>query len=161
MTSSTVPWEQVRAEIEARQSTWRWRLSSPFHRAWHKYNPRELRRRVRWGVQRWRRGYSDLDVWNTDHHLCRIIPPMMRQLSRELHGVPGTIAMRFEADTHAERMELAVAEWRRILLTVADGFEAWTLMDAEHPDGERLAELTARWKEGSALLIEHFGAFWD
>ena len=86
---------------------------------------------------------------------------MMRQLSRELHGVPGTIAMQFDVDTHEERMELAVSEWRRILEAVAVGFESWLKLVEEHPDGERLTELTQRWEEGAALLIEHFGAFWD
>lgn len=161
MTSSTIPWEQALAELEARQRTWRWRLTAPLCRVWHRYNPRELRRKVRWGLQRWRRGYSDLDVWNTDHHLCRIIPPMMRQLSRDLHGVPGTIAMQFEVDTDAERMELAVAEWRRILEAVAVGFEAQARIVNDYPEGEELAELERQWQEGSALLIEHFGAFWD
>lgn len=149
------------AEIEIRKNTWGWRLTNPFRRTWREYNPRELRRKVRWGVQRWRRGYSDLDVWNTDHHLATIIPPMMRQLSRDLHGVPDTISMQFEVDTPEERMELAVSEWRRILEAVAVGFESWAKLDEEHPDGERLAELTARWEEGSGLLIKHFGAFWD
>lgn len=160
-TPSTVSLEEMFAELDARQATWQWKLARPFRRAWHVANPRELRRKVRWGVQRWRRGYSDLDVWNTDHFLATIIPPMMRQLSHELHGVPGTIAARFEAETHGDRMELATAEWRRILLTVADGFEAWTTMSEEYPEGERLAELTRRWEEGSALFVEHFGGFWD
>ena len=137
--------------------TW-WRT---LRRSPRRLDPRELRRQIRWGIQRWRRGYSDLDVWNVDHFLCSVIPPMMRQLSRDLHGVPSVLAMQFDAVDHEERMELATAEWRRILEAVAVGFEAWQAMFDEDPEGERLAELTARWKTGSALLIEHFGAFWD
>jgi len=107
-------------------------------------------------VQRWRRGYSDCDVWNFDHHLARIIPPAMRQLSRELHGVPGDIAERCGGD-----MDAATVEWRKILEAVAAGFEAWQTMSEECPEGERLAELTQRWEHGAGLLVEHFGAFWD
>lgn len=156
MSENLMSLDEVFAELEARQRTWRYRLTRPFWWAWHNYNPRELRRKVRWGVQRWRRGYSDLDVWNADHHLARIIPPMMRQLSHELHGVPGTILAEYDGD-----VEVAVTEWRRIMETVAVGFESWMKINDEYPTGERLEELNRRWEEGSALLIKHFGAFWD
>lgn len=148
-------WNELLGEIE---TDTRW---GKIRRLRHRLAPKELRRKVRWGIQRWRRGYSDCDVWNFDHYLAGVIPPAMRQLSRELHGVPGTIAMQFDATTHAERMDLATAEWRRILEAVAVGFEAWAALDEEHATGERREELTRRWETGSALLIEHFGGFWD
>lgn len=134
---------------------------SKARRLWLRYNPRELRREVRWGIQRWRRGYSDRDVWNLDNHLATIIPPMMRQLGHELHGVPGTLAMAFEVETHEERMELATAEWRRILEAVAVGFESWPNLDEADPGSERYDELVRNWETGTALFIEHFGGFWD
>ena len=132
------------------------KLPSRWDRLRYRLSPRrmtDLRRSIRWGVQRWRRGYSDLDVWSIDHFLVKVIPPMMRQLSRELHGVPGHLV--------AEHGDLALVEWRRILEDVAAGFEAWSILDEEYPEGERRAELEARFEKGAGLLIKHFGAFWD
>lgn len=136
-----------------RPDTW-W---SRVRRLWFRWSPTMLRQEVRWGLQRWRRGYSDCDVWNFDHHLARIIPPAMRQLSHELHGAPEDIVQQYDD------VETAVVEWRRILEAVAVGFEAWSKLDDEHPhpEGERLAELMGLWEEGSGLLIKHFGGFWD
>lgn len=138
-------------------------LLSPPPRPWWKewryqirrLSPRNVQRNIRWGIQRWQRGYSDCDVWSIDHHLARIIPPMMRQLGRELHGIPG------EMVEECGSMEAAEVEWRRILEAVASGFDAWTTMFDEHPQGERLAELEEKWQTGSELLIKHFGSFWD
>ena len=108
--SSMVSWEEVLAmRAVVRDSRWE-RALRPFWRARREWAPRYVVRKLQWGCQRWRRGFSDRDVWNADHHLARIIPPMMRQLSRDLHGVPGFIYAK-----HDEDMDAAVAEWGEIL----------------------------------------------
>jgi hypothetical protein len=132
---------------------WTWR--SELRYRIRRLRPRELRREIRWGIQRWRRGYSDCDVWSIDHHLARIIPPMMRQLSTILHGAPGYLIDEYGSPEAAE------AEWRRILEAVAVGFEAWAIIFDEYPTDDRLDELNKKWEEGSQLLVKHFGAFWD
>jgi hypothetical protein len=132
---------------------WTWRSELRYHI--RRLRPRELRREIRWGIQRWRRGYSDLDVWSFNHYLAQIIPPAMRQLSSELHGVPVHLMEEFRSP------EVAEAEWRRILEAVAVGFEAWSTIDEEFPERDRLAELQDKFDTGAGLLIKHFGSFWD
>jgi hypothetical protein len=131
---------------------WTWR--SELRYRIRRLDPRRLCREIRWGIQRWRRGYSDRDICSFDHHLARIIPPVMRQLSSE-HGVPGHLMEEFRSP------EVAEMEWRRILEAVAAGFEAWSTIDEEFPEGDRLAELQAKFDTGAGLLIKHFGSFWD
>jgi hypothetical protein len=118
--------------------------------------PKDTYREIRWGIQRWRRGYSDRDVWSMDHFLSSVIPPAFRQLRSELHGVPGHIAEKHDS------VDEAAVEWGEILEKIAAGFEAWHTLFEECPrDWNRRDELQAKFDEGARLFVEHFGAFWD
>lgn len=109
---------------------------------------RDLRREIRWGIQRWRRGFSDRDVWNLDSYVARVVSGGVRQLITELHGWPGE-PMTFE-------------EWKGILDTIATGFEAHlALDDVPYGDDDRRADLERQWQEGSRLFVEWFGGLWD
>jgi hypothetical protein len=108
--------------------------------------PRALMREIKWGVQRWRRGYSDRDVWGLDSHLARVISGGVRQLITELHGHPG---------------EMTFEEWQAILAKIAAGFEAHMTLHEEYPDEDRGAELERQWEEGSRLFLEWFAGLWD
>jgi hypothetical protein len=131
------------AEAEAQP---RWRKA--YSRLRHRYAPRLLLREIKWGAQRWRRGYSDRDVWGFDTYLARVISRGVRQLITELHGWPGE-PMTFE-------------EWKDILDKIAAGFEAHTILHEDYPsDPDRRAELERQWQEGSALFVEWYGGLWD
>jgi hypothetical protein len=129
---------------------------STMRRALLRLSPRELRRQVRWGIQRWRRGYSDCDVWSLDHYFASVIPPAFRQLRSELHGVPGHMIAKHGGDADA-----AEAEWREILEKIAAGFEAWLTIFDTYPRGEENEALQRQFDEGARLFVEHYGAFWD
>jgi len=127
------------------KNTWRRRV-----RYWTRPRRlRELQREIKWGIQRWRRGYSDCDVWNLDGYLARVISGGVRQLIGELHGWPGP-PMTFE-------------EWEGILGKIATGYEAHLALHEEMPrrDSDREAELQRQYKEGAALFVEWFGGLWD
>jgi hypothetical protein len=131
----------------------RWRKTSRWVRH---HTPKDLYREVKWGVQRWRRGYSDSDVWSFDYHLAWIVPPAMRQLNATRHGVPAELV------EECGSPEAADVKWGEILEAVARGFDAQrTILEECLPQDERLADLERQWREGSELLIKHFGSFWD
>ena len=69
-------------------------------------------RRVRWFVQRGKRGWADCDWWNMDRYLSTIILPMLKQLKENQHGYPGY----GQASTPEK--------WDAILDKMIEGFEA-------------------------------------
>ena len=50
----------------------------------------QLGRNLRWAYQRMVRGYADVDVYDMDRYLTRIIPPMLRAMaSNKIGAYPG------------------------------------------------------------------------
>jgi len=64
--------------------------------------------KVKWFVQRGRRGWADCDLWNMDNHLGKVISEMLKELKRIQHGYPAY---------------LEEEEWDEILDSMIKGFE--------------------------------------
>lgn len=52
------------------------------------YRIKNFPRKVKWFIQRGKRGYADCDLWNFDTYLEKIISKGLRELSRTTHGYP-------------------------------------------------------------------------
>ena len=118
-------------------------------------NPFEYGRRVKWFLQRGKRGYSDRDLWGFDYYLCEIMPKALRQLNDIRHGYP---------DSPFAKTGMTDKKWGRILEQMAVGFEAYgeTLNDHEHMGNSSwYKKRIKRWEVGSKLFIKYFGALWD
>lgn len=109
-------------------------------------------RRARWLVQRARRGWADPDVWNTRHHLRKVIGGMLLQLRDRGHSWPGG--------------ELRTPdEWAVILTAIAEPL----LLDWDRDmDGETTAERTTRQvteadaqRDALRLMATWFHHLWD
>ena len=61
---------------------------------WLRYRVKELFSSLKWKIQRFKRGYADVDVWDFESWFLDIIPKMLTQLKKQLHGCP--IDMEFE-----------------------------------------------------------------
>ena len=61
---------------------------------WLRYRVKELLSSLKWKIQRFKRGYADVDVWNFETWFLGTIPKMLTQLKKQLHGCP--IDMEFE-----------------------------------------------------------------
>ena len=61
---------------------------------WLRYRIKELFSSLKWKIQRFKRGYADVDVWDFETWFLDIIPKMLTQLKKQLHGCP--INMEFE-----------------------------------------------------------------
>ena len=61
---------------------------------WLRYRVKELLGSLKWKIQRFKRGYADVDVWNFETWFLDTIPKMLNQLKKQLHGCP--IGMEFE-----------------------------------------------------------------
>jgi len=85
-----------------------------------RYFPKE----VKWFWQRGTRGWSDQDAWSVYDHLNEIIPPMLRQMSKNSHGYP--VAMYEDSNKHehtAEESDAAKRKWDYTLNTIIYAFE--------------------------------------
>lgn len=89
---------------------------------WLRYRVKELFSSLKWKIQRFKRGYADVDVWDFESWFLDIIPKMLTQLKKQLHGCP--INMEFE-------------DWENYLQEMINHFEvASTIYDIDeyYPD---------------------------
>lgn len=79
-----------------------------------RYRIQSLIASLRWKIQRFKRGYSDVDVWDFEAWFLEIIPKMLTQLKEELHGYP--VDMEFE-------------DWEKYLEKMIDHFNVASTID--------------------------------
>jgi hypothetical protein len=120
--------------------------------------------------QRARYGYSYQDCWGIDWHLANIIPKMIRDMKKNIHGHPGNITM---------------DEWYDILDTIAKAFELeyelkdstlFECVDEEHENHMKELMKDKNYFKGCRIMTqeekdirdrgwkyfrEYFGNLWD
>jgi len=90
-----------------------------------RYFPKE----VKWFYQRGTRGWSDQDTWSVYDHLIEIIPPMLRQMAKNKHGIPTSMfSKRAQSNSLEEgytkaQEKVAEKKWDKVLNTIIDTFE--------------------------------------
>lgn len=124
-------------------------------------------RKIKYFIQRGRRGYSDEDTWDFDSYLCKIIPPAIRELKKGT-GCPHEFYDK-------EKKNDECWKWKEVLEEIAQGFEAHDEINhmryfqmkkegeyfTQEIDKERLKNLTAKQKRGMELFCKYFGNLWD
>ena len=50
--------------------------------------PGDTYRAIKWFIQRGKRGYSDSDVWNLEYHIAKVMIGALKDLKKQVHGVP-------------------------------------------------------------------------
>lgn len=101
--------------------------------------------RVKWFIQRGRRGWADCDVWSLDGHLARIISEGTKRLEATDHGYPP---------------ELTPEEWSAILLRISDVFyKYYHHMELETLEDE--LKVVEDLKEQFEVLKKYYVHLWD
>lgn len=121
-----------------------------FYRVWRN-KIRRFPRRVRWFIQRGRRGWSDEDAWGIYYYLGDIIPQMLRHMAETTCSYPGV-----------EPYETP-EKWRVKLNELADKIGAYREM-SEMPDGwtgEKEEEAYKITQQGLKEMADIFGHLWD
>lgn len=125
--------------------------------AWYRFlrsgrDVRDVPRRIRWFIQRGRRGYSDRDLWSLDHYLLSWLPEALDTFKERTHGYPEGITSE---------------EWDEILTKIADDLrEARFASNFGDEDrmisiDEREEILTTKFDETWELLGKWFFSLWD
>src|SRR5581483_4687454 len=124
--------------------------------------PVEAYYRVKWFIQRGKRGWSDSDGWSIFDYISEWMPDALRRL-KDSHGTPismypENMTMEDISHTTDEEGEEAHKRWEKTLEDMALGFEAVKLLDDELPlpSTDRWKELRAQRDKGMALFVEHF-----
>jgi hypothetical protein len=101
---------------------------------------------AKWSLQRGQRGWSDNDLVRFDHYLASVISSGVRELCERTKGGPE---------------ELTVDQWRAVLTTIAEGFEAREELSSNPDlDEETTAALARSASRGWSLLRTHFDSLW-
>jgi len=160
------------------KSLWNWMRND--NRWWFKYAPpfgwynyygystkpwvyfHDLWLQVKWFCQRGARGYADNSVWSVDWYLSSFMGNALRDLSKQVHGVP-LIETGRPLDPHDPNDcdTLTMEEWKATILYIAETFDlARKIQDYDIP-GEEMPAAMKRFKQGMAMFTEYFFNLWD
>lgn len=116
----------------------------PLERAWDWI--RDIPRKIKFFIQRGKRGYSDRDVWNLHHYLSDVIAGSVRQLRDTTMSYP---------------MGTTSNEWSKTLTKMANGFEAGEKsLDLSYQKRKR-ERLTKEFVKALTLFCTRFFDLWD
>ena len=114
--------------------------------------------RIKWFIQRGKRGYSDCDTWNLYNYLLNILVPALENLQEIKHGCPAN---------ENEDIEEAFKRWTDELQIMIDGFKAGLDMEemcieTTYEDFKvRHAELEMKFNKGMEMFVKRFWHLWD
>ncbi len=112
-------------------------------------------RKVKWFIQRGRRGYSDCDAWGIDFYLVDIIPKMIEQMKVYQQGVPPEMFSSSD-DRSDESWDRARKKWDKILDEMVVAF---SLMEKEFAAKLSKEEIKIR-NKGVKQLYKYFYNLW-
>ena len=133
-------------------ASWKWYLIRP-----HEFFM-DLFKEVRDFFVRGWRGYSDSDCWGTDWYLARIVPEMLKQMQKDMHGYPADFVTLGESTPELDKK--AFEEWRKTIQEMIDGFDAFIKQDDVF-DMKEWRKLEKIRKQGFAQFGKYFGNLWD
>lgn len=94
------------------------RLSGWWNHGWlYELRPGTNWRRVKFFIQRGRRGWADCDTWSLDHYLSRVVGESVHHLAEHSHGWP-----------QSEKFP-KYEDWQAHLHALADAYLHWNELD--------------------------------
>jgi len=126
-------------------------------------------RRIKYFIQRGRRGYSDEDLWDFDSYLSSMIAPALRHLAKKSFGCPSDLYDKDKKNDECHR-------WKEILEEMAQGFDAVRslkgtgILHYEKQDNgalkitvdeNRQKNLSDKFNKGMQLFSQYFLGLWD
>lgn len=115
---------------------------------------KDLINKIKYFIQRGKRGYSDEDIWNIDSYLMEWLPKALRQLAKHHIGYPSGLSDK---------------QWISILNKMADGFDAERINDNLYFDGkisvcdavknEKIVH--EKLQNSLKLFVKYFRNLWD
>lgn len=154
--------DEMIKQIEEYQSSWRYKFDKFVFsfRSFFRFII-SLPRRIKWGIQKLTRGYSDRDMWNADRYLAKKIAKVLRHLVAKSHGIP--MSYYYETD---EEEDVDVMQVRRDAeyIYYANIFEEYvrgSIAFNEEWKEKFGGVLESDMQEALQWFSEHFQELWD
>lgn len=123
---------------------------------------KDIKNEITWFIQRGRRGYSDLDIWEIDTWFATVFVNMLRDFSKETQDYPpffngtkpplGIYSHAIPEEDDSEEL----AEWKKEVCRMADLFEG-----TKHDCGFAASQEQIRCRdEALELLKKHYFDLW-
>jgi len=125
------------------------------------YGIKEIPTKIKWFLQRGKRGYAECDVWSLDGYLEEWLPKALKELKENIHGCPCELYDKENKGNECKR-------WEYILEKMMQGFEASRSLseldfftEDDKIDKKKEEELKRKFDEGKKLFAEYFQSLWD
>lgn len=128
-----------------------------------------LRDRIKYAIQRHRRGFDDTEVWNLDKTFSKFICPRLKVfIENEPHGFPANLEICYPSElTGDERLDHYYELWLDILRKMLKAFQlakdedAWYDSLGHTPTKEDWQKYSDTIDEGLQLFVKHYLGLWD
>lgn len=105
--------------------------------------------KIKWFIQRGKRGYSDCDIFDVSDWFIQVIVPMLKQLKETKHGYPWDMTEK-EWDNQLDKMIKCFMEMSENGCSMKNEykdkfFEIFDLEDTNKDDTEEYKELSEKW----------------
>ena len=123
---------------------------------------KDLYYKIKYFIQRGKRGYADCDIWDLDYYICNIMIQTLIHLKTIADGCPPELF-----DSNATNQSW---RWDKILDGIIEGFEAGkkiieekTIFDIENIEDyqKEYKLLLKKFNKGMELLKQYFFYLWD
>lgn len=133
--------------------------------------------KIKWFIQRGKRGYSDCDIFDMSYWFIQVIVPMLKQLKETKHGYPCDMTEK-EWDNQLDKMIKCFIEMSEDGCSMKNEYENKLFENIEwnEEETEEHKELREEWlnreeeiwnyrekmkKEAFDLFSKHFWNLWD
>lgn len=118
--------------------------------------------KIKWFIQRGKRGYADCDIWSIDWYLSSWLPKALRKLKEISGGCPQELWDSTKKDNECWK-------WNAILEEITQGFEAYrSICDLEfmrdnydEKAKKKERELHKKFEKGLELFKKYYFHLWD
>lgn len=110
--------------------------------------------KIKYFIQRGKRGYADCDIWDFNTYLSKVICEGCTQISKESYSIPMSLSIK-----HGTNYDAAAKEWHLILTKIIRAFSLKKLWATEcrFPTKSELKEIEIGWR----LFKRYYGDLWD
>lgn len=116
-----------------------------------KYQIEEVVREVKYKIQRANKGYSEVDTWNFEEYVARLIKENCFLLAENCNGYPDQIK------------GMTPEKWKQVLLDISFGFGSYVEMRSGvyNYDDKEFKRLSKEYRNGLKLFCQFHEFLWD
>ncbi len=111
---------------------------------------------TKWALQRAKRGYGDIDTWNFDEYVARLIKENCFRLASDGNGYPDELSGK-------ECKGMTAEKWKQILLDISFGFGSYLEMRSGIyiSNEKEFKRLKKEYENGMKIFLKYHEYLWD